>query len=158
VPSQNRAWTLCAPGATTCGIANVMQFAVDQNNQVWFTEWTENKIAKLDASKPLPVKVVGPPEVTVRKGESVEIRLTLDSSSDFSGEMMAAGTFSPNGGFGNSTGIFSEQSVSLPSGSSKEISFTFTAADDLEQGQYTIMLGAGNDDVSYMKAVKVSIT
>jgi virginiamycin B lyase len=158
VPSQNRAWTLCAPGATTCGIANVMQFAVDENSQVWFTEWTENKVAKLDALKPLPVKVVGPPEVTVRKGESVEIRLTLDSSSDFSGEMMAAGTFSPNGGFGNSTGIFSEQSVSLPSGSSKEISFTFTAADDLEQGQYTIMLGAGNNDVSYMKAIKVNIT
>jgi virginiamycin B lyase len=157
VPSQNRAWTLCAPEATTCGIANVMQFGVDQNNQTWFSEWTENKIAKLDASKPVPIAVTGPTEVTVAKGESAEIRLRLNASSDFDGEMMAAGTFTPTGALGNSTGIFSEQSVSVPSGSTKEISFTFTAADDLEQGQYIMMLGAGNDEVSYMKAVRVNI-
>jgi virginiamycin B lyase len=157
VPSQNRAWTLCAPEATTCGIANVMQFGVDQNNQAWFSEWTENKIAKLDASKPVPIVVTGPTEVTVAKGESAEIRLRLNASSDFNGEMMAAGTFTPTGAFGNSTGIFSEQSVSVPSGNAKEISFTFTAADDLEQGQYIMMLGAGNDEVSYMKAVRVNI-
>ena len=157
VPSQNRAWTLCAPEATTCGIANVMQFGVDQNTQAWFSEWTENKIAKLDASKPVPIVVTGPTEVTVAKGESAEIRLTLVASSDFNGEMMAAGTFTPNGALGNSTGIFSEQSVSVPSGSTKEISFTFTAADELEQGQYMMMLGAGSDEVSYMKAVRVNI-
>lgn len=157
VPSQNRAWTLCAPEATTCGIANVMQFGVDQNNQTWFSEWTENKIAKLDASKPVPIAVTGPTEVTFAKGESAEIRLTLVASSDFNGEMMAAGTFTPTGALGNSTGIFSEQSVSVPSGSAKEISFTFTPADELEQGQYIMMLGAGNDEVSYMKAVRVNI-
>jgi hypothetical protein len=159
IPTQNRAWTLCAPEATTCGIANAMQFAVDQNNnQLWFSEWTENKIARLDSSKPLPITVAGPAEVSVSNGETIEVRLTLDASSDFTGEMMAAGTFMPNGAFGNSTGIFSEQSVSVPSGTTKEISFTFTAANDLEQGQYTMMLGAGNDEVSYMKAVKVNIT
>lgn len=157
VPSQNRAWTLCAPEATTCGIANVLQFAVDQNSQLWFSEWTENKIAKLDASKPIPVTITAPTEVTVAKGESAEVRLTLDALSDFNGQMMAAGTFMPNGALGNSTGIFSEQAVSLQSGSTKEISFTFTAADELGQGQYMMMLGAGNDEVSYMRAVKVNI-
>ena len=157
VPSQNRAWTLCAPEASTCGIANVMQFAADQDSQLWFSEWTENKIAKLDASKPEPITVMGPTEVTVAKGESTEVRLILAASSDFSGEMMAAATFTPNGALGNSTGIFSEQSVSASSGSSKEISFTFTAADDLEQGQYMMMLGAGNEEVSYMKAVKINV-
>src|ERR671917_570128 len=157
VPSQNRAWSLCAPEATTCGIANVIQFAVDQNSQLWFSEWTENKIAKLDASKPIPVTITSPTEVTVAKGESAEVRLTLDALSDFNGQMMAAGTFMPNGALGNSTGIFSEQAVSLQSGSTKEISFTFTAADELGQGQYMMMLGAGNDEVSYMRAVKVNI-
>jgi virginiamycin B lyase len=157
IPSQNRAWTLCAPEASTCGIANVMQFAADQDSQLWFSEWTENKIAKLDASKPAPITVMGPTEVTVAKGESTEVRLVLAASSDFSGEMMAAATFTPNGALGNSTGIFSEQSVSAPSGSTKEISFTFTAADDLKQGQYMMMLGAGDEEVSYMKAVKINV-
>jgi virginiamycin B lyase len=157
IPSQNRAWTLCAPEASTCGIANVMQFAADQDSQLWFSEWTENKIAKLDASKPVPITVMGPTEVTVAKGESTEVRLILAASSDFSGEMMAAATFTPNGALGNSTGIFSEQSVSASSGSTKEISFTFTAADDLEQGQYMMMLGAGNEEISYTKAVKINV-
>jgi virginiamycin B lyase len=157
VPSQNRAWTLCPPEATACGIANVMQFAVDPVNQLWFSEWTENKIAKLDASKQVPLAVLTPAEVAVAKGESTDIKVIVNASSDFTGEMMVAGTFMPNGGLGNSTGIFSEESVSVSSGGSKEISYTFTAADDLDQGQYMIMLGAGNDDVSYMKAVRVNI-
>jgi virginiamycin B lyase len=157
VPSQNRAWTLCPPEVTACGIANVMQFAVDPNNQVWFTEWTENKIAKLDASKQVPVSVLTPADVAVSRGESTEIKVNLTASSDFGGQMMAAGTFTPNGALGNSTGIFSEESVSLSSGGSKEVSYTFTAADNLDQGQYIIMLGVGNDDVSYVKAVRVNI-
>jgi virginiamycin B lyase len=157
IPSQNRAWALCPPEATVCGIANAMQFAVDPENHLWFTEWTENKIAKLDASKQVPIAVVTPAEVALARGESTEIKVTVVASSDFSGQMMASGTFMPNAALGNSTGIFSEESVSLSSGSSKEISYTFTAAQDLKQGQYTIMLGAGNDDVSYMKAVRVNI-
>jgi virginiamycin B lyase len=157
VPSQNRAWTLCPPEATVCGIANVMQFAVNPDNQLWFTEWTENKIAKVNASKQVPVSVLTPAEVAVSRGESTEIKVTLTASSDFGGQMIAAGTFTPNGALGNSTGIFSEESVSLSSGGSKEVSYTFTAADNLDQGQYMIMLGAGNDDVSYMKAVRINI-
>ncbi len=157
VPSQNRAWALCPPEATACGIANVMQFAVDPMNQLWFSEWTENKIAKLDASKQVPLAVLTPAEVAVAKGESTDIKVIVNASSDFTGEMMVAGTFMPNGALGNSTGIFSEESVSVSSGGSKEVSYTFTAADNLEQGQYMIMLGAGNDDVSYMKAVRVNI-
>lgn len=157
VPSQNRAWALCPPEATVCGIANVMQFAVNPDNQLWFTEWTENKIAKVDASKQVPVSVLTPAEVVVSRGESTEIKVTLTTSGDFGGQMIAAGTFTPNGALGNSTGIFSEESVSLSSGGSKEVSYTFTAADNLDQGQYMIMLGAGNDDVSYMKAVRINI-
>jgi virginiamycin B lyase len=157
IPSQNRAWALCPPEATVCGIANAMQFAVDPENHLWFTEWTENKIAKLDASKQVPIAVVAPAEVALARGESTEIKVTVVASSDFSGQMIASGTFMPNAALGNSTGIFSEESVSLSSGSSKEISYTFTAEQDLKQGQYTIMLGAGNDDVSYMKAVRVNI-
>jgi virginiamycin B lyase len=157
IPSQNRAWALCPPEATVCGIANAMQFAVDPENHLWFTEWTENKIAKLDASKQVPIAVVTPAEVALARGESTEIKVTVVASSDFSGQMIASGTFMPNAALGNSTGIFSEESVSLSSGSSKEVSYTFTAAQDLKQGQYTIMLGAENDDVSYMKAVRVNI-
>jgi virginiamycin B lyase len=157
IPSQNRAWSLCPEEVTSCGLANAMQFAIGPDNQVWFTEWTENKIARLDASNEVPIVVSTPSEVTVAKGQSTEIKVTVNASGNFSGQMMAAGTFTPNGALGNSTGIFSEQSLSLTAGSSKGVSFTFTPATDLAQGQYIMMLGAGNDDVSSMKAVKVKI-
>jgi virginiamycin B lyase len=156
IPSQNRLWGFCPPDATTCGLANAMQFAVGSDNQVWFSEWTENKIARLDTAKQIPLEVSAPDEVTVARGDSTEIKVTIDVPSDFSGKMMASGTFLPNGMLGNSSGIFSEESVSI-SGGSKQVSYTFTPAENLAAGQYIIMVGAGNDDVSLMKAVRVNI-
>ncbi|HEU4605598.1 MAG TPA: hypothetical protein VFS46_05105 [Nitrososphaera sp.] len=155
IPSQNRNWAFCPPDAPTCGIANAMQFAVGQDH-VWFSEWTENKIARLDAAKQVPLAVSAPEEITVARGDSAEIRITIDAPGDFAGQMMAASTFTPTGALGNSSGIFSEESVSI-SGGSKQVSYTFTAAEDLAAGQYMIMVGAGNDDVSLIKAVRVNI-
>ena len=155
IPSQNRNWSVCPPNAPTCGIANAMQFAVGQD-QVWFSEWTENKIARLDFAKQVPLAVSTPEEITVARGASAEIRVTLNAPGDFSGRMLAAGTFSPNGMLGNSSGIFSEESVSL-SGGSKQVSYTFTPAENLAPGQYVIMIGAENSDVSTLKAVRVNI-
>jgi virginiamycin B lyase len=156
IPSQNRNWSVCPPEAETCGIANAMQFTVGQNGQVWFTEWTENKIARLDAAKQIPLTVSAPAEITVARGDSAEIRVTINTPGDFNGRMIASGTFTPTGMLGNSTGIFSEESVSL-SGNSKEISYTFTPAETLAPGQYTIMIGAENNEVSQLKAVMINI-
>ncbi|HEU0049952.1 MAG TPA: hypothetical protein VFQ43_20350 [Nitrososphaera sp.] len=157
IPSQNKNWAACPAESATCGIANALQFAIGSNNLAWFSEQTENKIGKLDTAKQVPITVSTPDEITVAKGDSAEIKVTIDARGDFSGQMMAAGTFMPNGMLGNSTGIFSEQSVSM-SGGSKQVSYTFTPAESLAAGQYVIMVGAGNSDVSVLKAVKVNIT
>jgi virginiamycin B lyase len=156
IPSQNRIWSKCPPDATTCGIANALQLAVGSDNQVWFSEWTENKIARLDTAKQIPLTVSAPDEVRVARGDSTEIRVTIEASGDFSGKMVASATLEPNGMLGNSSGIFSEESISL-SGGSKQVSYTFTPAENLAAGQYVIMVGAENNDVSVMKAVKVNI-
>jgi hypothetical protein len=66
-------------------------------------------------------------------------------------------TFIPTGELGNSTGSFSEQSFSLEPMQTKQVSFVFTPALDLGSGEYTLMLGAQNDAVTIMKAVKVLI-
>lgn len=158
IPSQNRNWALCPESSDECGLANALQFSSASNGQTWFTEWTENKIGVVDGAKAVPILVsVEQDELTVRRGDSIEIRVTLDAASNFEGEMMAASTLTPNGRLGNSTGIFSENSVSIQSGSSKLVSYTFTAAEDLQPGRQTIMVGAGNDDVSVLKAVSVNI-
>jgi virginiamycin B lyase len=160
VPSQNKLWAECPPSNTTnadCGIANVLQFSIGPKDQVWFSEWTENKLGKVDAVKQVPFAVAAPEEITVAKGNSIDIKVTVNASSDFSGKMISAGTFTPTGSLGNSTGIFSEESISLPSGNSKQVSFTFTPHQSLQAGRYTLMLGVGNEDVSYLKSVKVNV-
>ncbi|HEY3094779.1 MAG TPA: hypothetical protein VGJ42_03360 [Nitrososphaera sp.] len=156
IPSQNKNWAACPPGSTTCGLANALQFGLSPDNQAWFSEWTENKIAKLDTAKQVPIAVSALDEVTVVKGTTAEIKVTIKALSDFKGKMMAAGTFMPNGMFGNSTGIFSEDSVSISEGS-RQVSLTFTPAEDLVAGQYVIMVGAGNDDVAVLKAVMLDV-
>jgi hypothetical protein len=93
----------------------------------------------------------------VARGNSAEIKVTVSASDKFDGKMVSAGTFTPTGLLGNSTGIFSEESISVSAGGSKQVSFTFTPDENLKAGQYTIMMGAGNDDVSYLKAVKVNV-
>ncbi len=158
VPSQNRLWAECPQNTTeSCGIANVLQFSIGAHDRLWFTEWTENKLGKVDTEKIVPFSVSAPEEVTVARGNSVEIKVMINASADFNGTTMSASTFTPTGSLGNSTGIFSQESIALPSGGSKQISFTFTPAQNLQAGQYTIMLGVGNNDASYMKAVKVNV-
>jgi len=157
IPSQNKLWANCPPNAATCGVANALQFAIGPDNQIWFTEWTENKIGKVDTEKQVPFAVSAPEEVTVAKGNSAEIKITVNASDNFNGKMVSAGTFTPTGRLGNSTGIFSEESISVPAGGSKQVSFTFTPDDNLKAGQYMIMIGTGNDDISYLKAVKVNV-
>jgi virginiamycin B lyase len=124
---------------------------------VWFTEWTQNKVGRVDANKQVPISVNVPQSVTVARGGVVEIKVDINGSLDFAGQMMASSSLTPTGALGNAGGIFSEESVSVTSGGSKTISFTFSPSEAISQGKYVIMLGAGNDDISVMKAVQVNI-
>ncbi len=157
IPSQNSNFAVCPPGSTDCGLANGLQFSSGENGQVWFTEWTQNKMGRVDANKQVPISVSVPESVTVARGGVVEIRVDINGSSDFAGRMMAATTLTSTGMLGNAGGIFSEESVSIAGGGSKTISYTFSPSEAVSQGQYVIMLGAGNGDISVMKAIRVNI-
>ena len=85
----------------------------------------------------------------------VNISTSGTSSLNSNTDMVSSGTFTPTGNLGNSTGSFSEQSFSLEPMHTKEVSFIFTPATDLGLGEYTLMLGAQNDAITVMKAVKV---
>jgi uncharacterized membrane protein len=96
----------------------------------------------------------------VARGDSTEIKLTIEDAgaNSVSMKMIASGSFTPNAQFGNSTGTYSEESATIDPGNSKQVSFIFTPARDLKPGQYMMMLGASDDDVSYLKAVTVNVT
>jgi virginiamycin B lyase len=178
IPTQNKLWSNCRDGNNNnysnstqiCGIANVLQFSIMHNNdQVWFTEWSENKIGKIDAKKPLPFSMATFPqkELKIKRGESREIKIKITAtaiplSSSFSSisniHMLASGTFTSTGDLGNSTGYFSRELFSLNAAEkSKQVSFTFTPSMDLKPGKYVLMIGAENDSISNLKAIKVNV-
>ena len=168
VPTQDRLWGDCPPSSKTCGIANVLQFSRGENGQTWFTEWSENKIGSIaqNNNNQLPFSVsASPHELTLKRGQSVEIKVNISTTRvssppsplDLNINTVASGTFTPTGDLGNSTGFFSEESFSLEPMHTKQVSFIFTPAIDLGSGEYTLMLGAQNDAITIMKAVKVNI-
>ena len=169
IPTQNKLFGMCQnnndisiSNNQKCGIANALQFSVGQNkddsNQVWFTEWTENKIGKVNTQKQLPFWVSIPiKEVAVKRGESLDLKVNIGTSTNQKIHMIAAGSFTPTGDLGNSTGSFSAESFSLNAGNPKQVSFIFTPSSDLKTGGYMLMIGAENDAVSYLKAVRINI-
>jgi virginiamycin B lyase len=152
--------------------SNVLQFAIAQNDnnndeQIWFTEWSENKIGKLEAdNKNLPFSIAvfeSDKELTVERGEREKIKLRVKTSESPSSpigniRMIASGTFTSTGDLGNSTGYFTEQSISMDAEEEQDISFIFIPSIDLKPGDYTLMIGAENGSVSYLRAIKVTIT
>ena len=193
IPTQNRLWGICSNydnssnnsnsnnsiisdiSKETCGIANVLQFSMgkdrDGDDQIWFTEWSQNKIGKLEADndKNLPFSIdiyKSDKDLQVKKGESEKIKMKVKAaaesqSSSFALDnirMIASGTFTSTGDLGNSKGYFTEESISMDAGEEQEISFTFIPSTDLKPGDYTLMIGAENDFISYLMAVKIEIT
>ena len=171
IPTQNRLWGNCPPNSQTCGIANALQFSGGQNGQTWFAEWSENKIGSLTGVNyyQLPFSVsVFPKELTIKGGQPVEIKVNVSATtttrlsqnhSNSAVEMVASGTFAPGGDLGNSTGIFSQASLPMPDTHAiKQVSFIFTPSTNLKPGEYMMMLGAQNQEVAMLKAVKMHVT
>ncbi|MDF2767640.1 MAG: hypothetical protein K0S91_475 [Nitrososphaeraceae archaeon] len=194
VPTQNRLWGVCSDddnnnsdssnniiissnsSKQTCGIANVLQFSIGQDHngedyQIWFTEWSENKIGKLevdDDDKNLPFSITifeSDKELTTERGEREKIQVRVkaaespsSSSSLDNIRMIASGTFTSTGDLGNSTGYFTEQSISMDAGEEREVLFTFIPSADLKPGDYVLMIGAENDSISYLRAIRIRIT
>jgi virginiamycin B lyase len=193
VPTQNRLWGVCSnddnnsgsssnnnivsinSNKETCGIANVLQFSIgqdrddDEDYQIWFTEWSENKIGKLevdDDDKNLPFSITvfeSDKELTIERGEREEIEVRVKAAESPSSSldnirMIASGTFTSTGDLGNSIGYFTEQSISMDAGEEREVSFAFIPSTDLKPGDYVLMIGGENDSISYLKAIRIRIT
>jgi virginiamycin B lyase len=168
IPTQNKLFGLCQQqdrNNETCGIANALQFSPRQDGKTaWFTEWTENKLGRVNAEKGLPFFVsTALNQLTLHRGESREIKLNVEASPSSSPNskinMVASGTFTPTGDLGNSTGSFSVASfpINMAGNNPKQVSFIFTPSLDLKPGQYTLMVGAENEVISYLKAIKINI-
>src|ERR687897_1407734 len=195
------------PRIKNCGIANVLNFALMESDkreeedeegkeeeyiknivkEVWFTEWSTNKIGRIDVTKELPFDVKiqeSDRDLTVKRGESEKINLVVSMDPKHKNDeddkqtsntelyeyddfitMTAAGTFTSTGYLGNSSGYFDVPLISSDMDENdkdgnnieQEISFVLTPSKNMIPGEYTLMLGAEDRSVSISKAVKVHL-
>ena len=159
IPTQNNLWAPCAPNDSACGISNTLQFSIGKNKQIWFSEWTENKIGMLNGSKPLSFAVdTTSKEFNMKKGETSEVPLIISANDNVKLKMIASSTFTSTGNFGNSSISFSQDSFSMNPGETKKITLLVTPAEDLVSGEYTLMIGAENDDISYLNSISIHLS
>lgn len=217
IPSQNNEWGNCEKGGRgdvqdsngknqdrmkNCGIANVLNFALmesdeterdeeedmkDTVEEVWFTEWSTNKIGRIDVTKDLPFDVEiqeSDRDLTVKRGESEKIKMVVSMDSKYENDeddkqtsipglseyddlitMNAAGTFSSTGYLGNSSGYFDVPLISFDKDENdkddnnleQEVTFVLTPSENTIPREYTLMLGAEDESVSISKAVKIHV-
>ncbi|MGA9166099.1 MAG: hypothetical protein WB053_01850 [Nitrososphaeraceae archaeon] len=179
IPSQNILFSQCDPqGVNMCGIANALQLSVGspslgatngnisssealKNNEIWFTEWSENKIGRVDSDRNLPFSVqTSPQEITIRKGDTASIDVIITPSTSVSEHrvnMTASATFTPTGDLGNSTWSFSKDSFLLEQNKTEVVKFVLSPSTDLATGSYVLMLGAQDSNIAYLKAVAINI-
>jgi virginiamycin B lyase len=140
---------------------NISRAEGSRSDEVWFTEWSENKIGRIDSSQNLPFSVhASPQEITIKKGDIASIDVLITPSPSPPPDrvnMTASSTFTPTGDFGNSTWSFSKESFFLEKGKTETVKFVTNPSTDLAAGRYILMLGAEDSKVTYLKAIPINI-
>ena len=158
IPSKNPNWSDCdASSNVNCGVAQIFGFDV-ADGAVWFTEWAENSIGVVDTTKPLPFSISIDTELlTLKKGQSADITLTV-TYDDISDSM---NTEIKSGHTASSTVNFSDITISpsrdWESGNSEDIIVTIHASETSLSGDYKVLLGIGNDEVTLSQYVDIII-
>ena len=151
VPSKNPNWADCEDKSdSNCGVAQIFGFdAID--GAIWFTEWAENKIGVVDTKKPLPFTVkINDDSLVLKKGETKTISLSFDTAD--------AGNINFNSAHTASTVTMSSDIlISHAFNGSNEIIVSVTASEIALSGDYKLLLGISNSEVTVSKYMDVTI-
>lgn len=160
IPTKGEAW-----GNTS----NPLKFDLDNRGSAWFTEWTENKIGKLDSEKlgKLPLWLsVSKDKVELDtqnlKGDQLEI-LVHPNRTELEEKpvtMTIASSISHSGRLWNMTSEFSENEFYFVEGRNEDpypITLSLQPSKELEPGNYTVTIGARYDSMTYNKMLDVQV-
>jgi len=156
VPSKNPNWADCE-AMEDCGLAQVFDLAVD-GDTIWFTEWVENNIGKIDSSKPLPFNVkLDKTNILLNTGEEALIQMILEPTTDstFHGIDLISSTTAP---FSDITvDIVPPPNFPLDFDGPRVIEFYIRASEDALPDIHKVLVGAQTDDVTVSKYLTVII-
>ena len=153
VPSKNPNWADCEDKSkSNCGVAQIFGFDVI-GDKIWFTEWAENKIGVVDMNKPLPFTVkINDESIILKKGETKTVPLTVKHSSSNVGDIDFNFAHTAS-----SVTLSSDISVSHNFLNPNEISVSITASEISLSGDYKLLLGISNSEVTVSKYIDVTI-
>ena len=156
IPSKNPNWADCET-MDNCGLAQVFDLTVD-GDTIWFAEWVENNIGKIDTSTPLPFDVdLDEEKITLKTGEENIINLIISPKNvqDFeNAEIVSTSTASFSDILLNHdiTG-FSRQDLS----SQMTIPITISASESALPDIHKVLFGVQTDDLVVGKYLTVII-
>ena len=158
IPSKNPNWADCdLDSNANCGVAQIFGFDITDNS-IWFTEWAENNIGVVDTTKPLPFKTNTDKETLIlKKGESDKITLTItyaDISDSINSEIKTSHTASATTNFSD---LLISSSRNSPQGNTEDVIITIQASETSLTGDYKVLLGIGNNEVTISQYVDVII-
>lgn len=164
IPTQNRKFAQCQeiPVNIDCGIANALQLAVDSRGNAWFTEWTENKIGTVNGNSVVPFSIeLSQNATTIQQGGDNKMDINIinnNATSKLSLQLVASGTLSRTGSLDNATAMFSDDTLTFDMGeSSKKATLLLSLSEDTKRGEYILMVGAEHKDITYSKAIRVTV-
>ena len=156
VPSKNPNWADCE-AMEDCGLAQVFDLAVD-GDTIWFTEWVENNIGKIDSSKPLPFNVdLDKEKIILKTGEQAQLRLQLTPNNDINfgnAEIISSNTakFTDIQIQAETKNISQEELANQIT-----ILITISASESAIPDVHKVLVGAQTDDVTVSKYLTVII-
>jgi virginiamycin B lyase len=156
IPSKNPNWGDCGQ-LKDCGISQVFDFTID-NKKIWFTEWVENNIGFIDTEKSLPFSIESDKQIIkIKKGESTELVLNVkyNSMSDYlDSEFLSAHTASNTINFSDIEISSLRESIQ---NTNEKIIVKIHASDNSLSGNYKVLVGIGNDEITVSKFINVTI-
>ena len=158
VPSKNPNWADCdLESSSNCGVAQIFGFDTT-NGAIWFTEWAENNIGVIDTTKSLPFKTnTDKDTIVLKKGESKKITLSVtysDISDSINSEIKTSHTASTTTNFSD---LLISSSRNSLQGNTENIILTISASETSLTGNYKVLLGIGNNEVTISQYVDVII-
>jgi len=147
VPSRNPNWADCGD-KSDCGIAQVFGFDV-AGDQIWFTQWVENKIGKVDLAEPLSATVsASSKQVTIQRGQTALADVMISTNQNT--EILS-----------KATSEFSDIRVKIPISTiseSQSVPVSIVTSPSALPGTYKVLVSARTADVTVSEFITVTIT
>ena len=146
VPSKNPNWADCGD-QSDCGIAQVFGFDV-AGEKIWFTEWVENNIGKVDLAKPLSTEISSSvKQLTIQKGDTTSLNVTISTNQNV--EILT-----------KATSEFSDITIKTPLSKisdSQTVPISISASESALPGTYKVIISARSSDVTVSEFITVKI-